>query len=385
MHPRRHFVTLFFIVATVFIADLAAPLGLGIPFLYLLAPLVAIGTRQSNQILVVLSILCPVLAASKLLLPATGGVLEFGQGNRLIFSLLMWIRVGLELARRHFEMRIQAERLKFSRDLERLVRERTEALHEANAELQSEVTVRKEAERALQDYADRVQALADRLVEAQEIERLHLATELHDRIGQNLSALNINLTMNLAQLPADVAPAVPTRIRDSLALVEQTTEIVRGVMEELHPALLDQYGLDTALRWYGEEFSGRTGIRVEHQATDGFPRLKRKAEITLFRIAQEALTNVAKHARATVVTVSLARMPDGIELAISDNGVGLDPNAAGPLAAGSHWGLTIMAERARTISARFQIDSAPQKGTRIRVAISNGAWETEDADHRTNR
>lgn len=361
-------------IAAIFLVDMHMPLGFAIPLLYLLVMLFAIYIRADSRVLLAIAVLCPGLAAAKLLAPPEDGVLWFGQANRIIFSLLMWAILGLELARR-----------RFNRQLERLVEERTAALHRANRELQREVEERKQAERTVSQYAERLHGLANQLVDTQEVERRHLAAELHDRIGQNLSALNLNLHLNLSQLPADTAPAVQARITDSLALVERTTEIVRGVMEELHPALLDFYGLDAALRWYGEEFAGRTGIRVANEAPELFPRLRGKVETTLFRVVQEALTNVAKHAKAAQATVSLARTAAGIEMTVADDGVGMPAGEAGRRPIGSGWGLSIMAERARAIAADFRIQSQPGQGTRIVVKIPNGLWEIEDEHHRTDR
>ena len=364
-------------MATVFAIDMNTPLGLAVPFLYLLLALFAIGAGAETRALVAIAVLGPLLAGAKLLLQPVNGVVWFGQVNRLIFSLLIWVAVGLEWARRLLEAGRQQNR----RELERLVRERTEALHAANRELEIEVAERKQAEATIIDYTQRLQALTNQLVEAQEAERKALATELHDRIGQNLSALNMSLNLNLAlcsaQLPPEAVGPAQARIKDALALVERTTEIVRGVMEELHPALLEQYGLDTALRWYGEEFAGRTGLGIRSEASERFPRLRSKVEMTLFRIVQEALINIAKHAGATVVVVSLQRTAAGVELRVSDDGVGIAAERLRHLAAGSGWGLAIMTERARSIGAELHIDSVGGTGTTVAVTLPNGAWEIE--------
>jgi len=359
----------------IFAIDLRTPLGLGVPFLYLLVALLAILAGANNRALLAIGILGPTLAAIKLLAPPPNGVTWLGEANRLIFSLLIWAVIGLEWVRR----RLEAGQLENSRELERLVQERTAALHLANRQLENEVGERKQAERTVTEYATRLHALANQLVEAQEAERKALATELHDRIGQNLSALNISLNLDLTlletQLPPETTAPVRARLKNSLALVERTTEIVRGVMEELHPALLEQYGLDAALRWYVEEFKERTGIAVSNGASEGFPRLRSKVEVTLFRIVQEALTNVAKHARATEVSVSLRRQTTGIELRVSDNGLGFAAGRLAPSAAGSGWGLAIMTERAGSIGAELRIDGAAGEGTNVVLTVPSGLWE----------
>lgn len=364
-------------MAAIFTLDMNMPLGLAVPFLYLLLALFAIGAGADTRTLLVIAVLGPILAGVKLLTHPTDGVVWFGQVNRVIFSLLIWVAVGLEWGRRLLE----AGRRENSRQLERLVRERTEALHAANKELEVEVAERKQAESTILDYTQRLHALTNQLVDAQEAERKALATELHDRIGQNLSALNMSLNLNLAlfsaQLPPEAVAPAQARIKDALALVEQTTEIVRGVMEELHPALLEQYGLDTALRWYGEEFAGRTGLGVRSEASELFPRLRNKVEMTLFRIVQEALINIAKHAGATAALVSLKRTSDAIELRIIDDGAGIAPEKLSHSAPGSGWGLAIMTERAHAIGAGLHIGSAGDKGTKVVVTVPNGFWEIE--------
>lgn len=365
-------------VATIviFAIDLHTPLGLAVPFLYLLVALFAIGVGAQSQALVTIAILGPLLAGIKLQINASDGVVWLGQSNRLIFSMLIWVVVGLE----YFRRRLEAERLENSRKLEQQVQERTEALHAANQKLEVEIAERKEAEATIIDYTSRLEALSEQLVTVQDSERKALATELHDRIGQNLSALNMSLNLNLAllsdQLTPDRLAVAQARIRDALGLVEQTTEIVRGVMEELHPALLEHYGLNTALRWHGEEFSGRTGIIFRYAASEGLPRLAGKVETTLFRIVQEALINVAKHAQATEVFVTLMQTADCIELTIRDNGTGVAPDRRNQRAVGSGWGLAIMAERARTIDAAMRIVPGDEHGTMVVITIPNDRLET---------
>lgn len=372
-------------MAAIFALDLHTPLGVGVPFLYVLVALFAIRAGVGNRVLLVIAILGPVLAAVKFLAPPTGGVEWFGQVNRAFFSLLIWVAIGLEWVRRHLD----AGRQKNRQELERLVDERTAALHRANRELQNEVVERKQAEQTVIDYTGRLHALANQLVEAQEGERKALAAELHDRIGQNLTALSINLNLNLAalssRLPADAVTPVLGRIKDSLALVEKTTEMVRGVMEELHPTTLEHYGLAAALHWYAEEFAVRTGIAMRNETSALFPRLQARVEMTLFRVVQEALTNVAKHAGASEVGISLRRTATGIELKVADNGAGIAPEKLGHPAVSSSWGLTIMAERVRSIGAALRIERLDDGGTRIVVVVPNERWEIEDDNHGTDR
>lgn len=361
-------------MAIVFAIDLQTPLGLAVPFLYLLLALFAIGAGAPKHVLVAIGVLGPALAGIKLVIHPADGILWFGQANRLAIAVLIWVALGLEWGRRTLE----ADRLKNNRELERQVLERTQALRVANEKLEIEVAERKAAEATIVDYTQRLEALSKQLVSVQDAERQALATELHDRIGQNLSALNMSLNLIQALLSdqsATALTAVQARIKDAVGLVEQTTEMVRGVMEELHPALLAQYGLVTALRWHGEEFSGRTGIAFLLTSSDKFPRLPEKVETSLFRIAQEGLINIAKHAAASAVEIVLRDATDFIELTIGDNGIGISPQPLRQPAAGSGWGLAIMAERARMIGATMRIEPAPQRGTRIVVTVTRSSME----------
>lgn len=347
-------------VAGIFALDMNTPLGVGVPFLYLLVVLLAIALRTSNGALLSIAALCTALTAGKLMVPQWAGVLAFGQSNRAIFVLLLWALLGLEFVRR------------------------SAALRQANARLELEIAERRRAEQTINDYAMQLQGLASRLVEVQEVERRTLAEALHDRIGQNLSTLDISLHLLLARLPETSAALVKPQVDEALALLEGTTEVVRGVMEELHPALLEQYGLDVAVRWYGEAFSRRTGLAFKYEAGGLFPRLRERSETALFRILQEALTNVAKHAGATQVRVGLQRTARGVELKIADDGGGMAPAAADSPAVGRGWGLALCRERARAIGAELQIETSGQ-GTTITVAVPNGQWEVDHDDNGSDR
>ena len=143
-----------------------------------------------------------------------------------------------------------------------------------------------------------MRALTARLAEVQERERQQLARELHDRIGQNLTSLSLNLNIIEQLLPESTPPAVSDRLRDSLEVIGEASRRVRDVMAELRPPVLDDYGLLAALRWYGELFALRSGLDVRVDGRDPEPRPGLPLETALFRIAQEALNNVVKHARA---------------------------------------------------------------------------------------
>jgi signal transduction histidine kinase len=212
--------------------------------------------------------------------------------------------------------------------------------------------------------------LAERLAEVEEAERRRLAGELHDKVGQNLTALGINLNIVRMQLPADSAPAVRSRLDDSLSLVAQTTEQIRDVMADLRPPVLDDYGLLAALHWYAEQFARRTSIAVTVEGEEPIPQLDARVESALFRIAQEALNNVAKHARASAVTLTLEVGRRSLRLLVTDDGIGFDPVGLDARGAGRGWGLLTMTERAEAVGGRCLIESCPGLGTQVVVELA---------------
>lgn len=211
--------------------------------------------------------------------------------------------------------------------------------------------------------------LTCRLGEVEESERRELARELHDKVGQNLTALGISLTILKAQLSLDAPGQVRSRVDDCLDLVSETTARIRDVMVELRPSVLDDYGLLSALRWYGALFSSRTNIHVKIEGEDNMDRLGVSIENAFFRIAQEALTNVVKHAEASEVSIFLNTEDGYSRMTISDNGKGFIKDKSLAQSDIGTWGLSAMNERALRIGGRFHIDSRTGKGTRVVVEV----------------
>ncbi len=232
-----------------------------------------------------------------------------------------------------------------------------------------DVTEQRNSEQALRGAAASLQALSRRLVEAEEAERRRIAGELHDRVGQNLSALNINLDIVLGALGEEAPMDVRVRLRDSLALVDGTLQSIENVMADLRPPLLEEYGLGAALGWYAEEFCKRTGIDIDFQdeAREKNRGLRSDAAVALFRIAQEALNNVAKHANARRVRITVSASGEEMAVEVGDDGAGFDPLAAEARA--SRWGMTTMRERAEAVGGRVEITSAPGHGTVLRATV----------------
>lgn len=230
-----------------------------------------------------------------------------------------------------------------------------------------DITGRKHTEEAIRVQSEQLRALARRLAEVEEIERQKLARELHDQIGQNLSALGVNITLLKVLVPGGAREErLLGCLDDSGVLLEQTIALVRDLMVDLRPPGLDEYGLLEALRWYAANFSRRTGIAVEIVGEEPIQRLQPLQEIALFRIAQEALRNVLKHARATRVTLTHEKEGGLVRLIIADNGVGFDPTSQKP-GAFRGWGILIMQERALGAGGKCRIESQPGRGARVLV------------------
>jgi PAS domain S-box-containing protein len=237
-------------------------------------------------------------------------------------------------------------------------------------EAMRDVTERVRAEEALQQYTVRLRALGTQLAEVAEAERQRLARELHDQVGQRLTALGINLNIIRTQMPEETEEAIRSRLDDSLSLVEQTAERIRDVMVNLRPPVLDDYGLVAALHWYAEQFAGRTGIAVIVEGNEPVLRLAMSVESALFCIAQEALTNVAKHAQATKVTITVQVQGEVLRLVIADDGIGFNPETMTKSGGGHGWGLLTMTERAEAAGGRCRIESVPGQGAQVIVEVA---------------
>ena len=224
---------------------------------------------------------------------------------------------------------------------------------------------------ALRESAARLRRLSHRLREVEERERRAMARELHDRIGQNLSTLNLGLGM----LGQQIAAGQVDDAAEHLAEMQQTLIAVightRDLMSELRPPALEEYGLLAALQDLAADFGRKTRVAAGVEGSPLRPRPPGTIEIAMYRIAQEALNNAAKHAGATQVRLSLASSDDAVELAVSDDGVGFD--ASQPGNGDPTWGLTTMRERAEEAGIELAIDSTPGRGTRITLRAARQA------------
>ena len=208
-------------------------------------------------------------------------------------------------------------------------------------------------------------ALLQQLVTVQEDERRRIARELHDSLGQFLSALNLRMWM--VEQTMDMSAEIMEDMRQLHQLVGEVERELNRLTMELRPPALDDFGLPEAIRRYAEEWGRTTGIPVDVYASvaEG-ERLEFMAEIAVYRIVQEALTNVLKHARASAVSIVLERQRSDLRLVVEDNGGGFDLQAA---RGGGRLGLVGMRERAALAGGWMEIETAPNAGTTLYVQI----------------
>ena len=223
---------------------------------------------------------------------------------------------------------------------------------------------RRRSEETVRQYAGHLGMLSRRLLHAQEAERRRLARELHDELGQVLTAVKISVE----GLRKHVQPPGLPRLEEGIEIINRAIQQVRDLSLDLRPSLLDDLGLAAALRWYADRQAQRGGFTVL-TVTDGVPiRLPSELETACFRVVQEALTNVLRHAQARHVQIALNMVPGALHLTIQDDGIGFDSIAvedqAGP---GSHLGLLGMRERVHLAGGSLELVSQPNRGTTLRA------------------
>jgi two-component system, NarL family, sensor histidine kinase UhpB len=196
-----------------------------------------------------------------------------------------------------------------------------------------------------------------RMLAAQETERHRLARELHDQIGQTLTALMLEVGH-----AAERAPEVRSELREAQEAARALSDDVREIVRQLRPEALDDLGLTSALTVLGEQFSQRSGIELRRRFSSELPALDPEAEVVLYRVAQESLTNVARHADASRVELGLVPVDDGVRLEICDNGHGLNGAMPGN-------GIRGMRERALLVGGRLTLESPQAGGVRVRLDI----------------
>jgi signal transduction histidine kinase len=224
----------------------------------------------------------------------------------------------------------------------------------------------------LQGSFEQLRALAARLQHVREEERTNVAREIHDELGQALTSIKIELAALVADLPSGTNPAV-ARAKAVMQVVDDTIQRVRRISTELRPGVLDDLGLVAAVEWAAGDFQNRTGVKcdVSVPAGDELP-MDRERATALFRIFQETLTNVARHASATHVRVRLTNYDHTVALEVRDNGRGIDESR---IFGRQSLGMLGMKERAFLLGGEFVIESTRGAGTTVIVRIPGGGSE----------
>jgi signal transduction histidine kinase len=235
--------------------------------------------------------------------------------------------------------------------LEEKVVERTRALEGANAQLREREAVR----------AD----LLRKVITAQEDERKRIARELHDETSQSLAALAMGIDASAEAIRSGAQP----RLDEVKAIATRTLEDVHRLIFDLRPSVLDDLGLLSAIEWYADRTLRKRGISVRCEFEEPLEKLSPEMETALFRICQEALSNVARHAEADSVLVELGMDDSGLRVSVEDDGRGFDPDEPVTDEKRKHWGLLGIRERAELLGGSATIESAVGKGTRVEVRI----------------
>src|SRR6185436_14254141 len=250
-------------------------------------------------------------------------------------------------------------------------------------QLQQEILQRRVVERALkksEQHSDQLlqesfhlqeqlRGVSHQILSAHEQERKEISRELHDEIAQSLTGINITLATLSIEASANTR-GLNRKIARTQRLVERSMESVHRFARQLRPPVLDDLGLIPALHSYLDEFAKRAGIRIRFSAIAAVERLDSEKRTVVYRVVQEALTNVAKHARATLARVTITRQLDGVIcLEVRDNGKSFRVQRARFGKGKKRLGLLGMRERVEMVGGRFTVESAPGRGTTIRAQI----------------
>lgn len=265
-------------------------------------------------------------------------------------------------------VRIRCELGDLNNELEIKVEARTVELLLFNEKLTKEISEHKRAQAQIKQSREQLRELANQLQMVREEERTKISREIHDHLGQTLSFLKMDMAWMLEHLSPEQKD-LQDRARSNLTMMDETLQAVRRISQELRPAMLDELGLEAAIEHQVEEFNQRTGAdclcELEFNAKD--IGLDNKRDTVVFRVLQESLTNVVRHAQAEYVKVTLSTLDSKLALIVEDNGVGIDKEKKRRLS--DSIGIIGMRERCEAIGGTFQIAAIDAGGTRVICSV----------------
>lgn len=360
-----------------FVWDLYTPLVFANYVLYVAPVLLALASSNPNFAVLVAAVCTMLIAAGGFFSPMIFEIPLWIQiANRFFGALVIWVPVPFFLQMRRAEEALR----RLNDQLEQRVRERTKELAEVNHALVVEVTDRMQTEHSLRQSRealtvseDRLRSLAAQLMAVQDEERRRISRDLHDDVNQRLAMLTVDLA-NLEKRISTAPEFLRQGVREAVEQLAALSDDVRSMAYRFHPSILDDLGLSTALQHLVDDFSARTGIRSTFLCEDVEEPLPKDIASCLYRVTQECLGNVAKHAGAPSVKVRIAGEQGIVELSVRDTGMGFDPQRPSPPHAGL--GLLNMKERVRLVSGVLEVESSPGQGTTVFVRVPLPVGET---------
>lgn len=342
-----------------FIVDLHTPLGIASQVLYIGPVLLALFSPQRWFPVIVASLVTILTAFGALLSPRPFDITSWVPfANRAFSLVVIWTPVWYFFQRRKHEEQLK----QLNEELELRVRARTRELGAVNESLVTEISERMRTEQSLEANRRELRQLASQLLLVQETERRRISRDLHDDISQRLALLAVEIG-DLERQLSDSSVGILRAVRAIQDRVVEISEDVRHMAYQFHPSLLDDLGLPVALQRLVNDFSVRTGIHsvfLDHGTPMSLPQ---NVGTCLYRIAQESLGNISRHANAGHVSVELTRSRKGLQLMISDDGVGFNLNSTQKNPRGL--GLLSMKERITLVDGTLDIQSSEGLGTRL--------------------
>ncbi len=346
------------VIGVVFVLDLAMP-SLTVPFaLYPVPVWMTLWSPRRGHTLLVASLCTAVIAVGVLALPPRMDPWILGC-NRIIAVAAVWLAAALGLWFKRREGRLQ----KSLQELDGRLHRRANELSAINEELRKEIGDRQRAE-------DSLRQLSGHLLHLQDTERRRIARELHDTTAQSLAAIALNLS-RLEKLSGKMDAKVMDILGETVGMAEQCSRELRTISYLLHPPLLEEAGLVSAVRWYADGVSSRTKIQITVDVAPEFRRLPPDIETTLFRIIQESLTNITRHSGSPTARIRVLRGSGEVVLEVKDEGKGIPPEKLQKVngnISGLGVGLAGIWERVRQFNGGLEVNSNAQ-GTTITVVV----------------